>query len=172
MDLRYSSVFVDIVGFINQNHFICKEFSLIDGDFVYHVIIKPPYSLNKLPRHEREMALWEIKNLHGLEFHSGDVYLEKVLETVFPRICAKKVIVENSFKASALKRMFHNCGDLDCISIESLGFDMDLQTRDTYPICKRHNGIVCPMACECAFATSHRLKEISINNLVRIDDSN
>lgn len=172
MDLRYSLAFVDIVGFINQNHFICKEFSLIDGDFVYHVIIKPPYSLDKLPRDEREMTLWEVEHLHGLEFQSGDVYLKKVLETVYPRISAKKIIVENSFKASALKQMFHNCGYLDFIPIERLGFDIDLQTRDTYPICKRHNGIVSPMACECAFATSHRLKEITINNLELIDGSN
>lgn len=165
MDTTRSFAFVDIVGFNNRNHFICKEFSLIDGDFKYHAIIKPPYSLNKLPRHEREMTLWEIEHLHGLEFQSGDVYLKEVVETVFSHLTAKTVIVENSFKARTLKHMFHECGDLDCVSIQSMNFDMDLQTEDVYPICKHHNRILGLIACECAVATTHRLKEITTNNL-------
>lgn len=166
MDTSPCFAFADIVGFNNRNQFICKEFCFIDGDFEYHAIIKPPYSFNKLPRHEREMSLWEIEHLHGLEFQSGDVSVKEVFQNVFPHLTTKIIIVETSFKARALKNMFRNCGEIiDCISIQSLNFDMDLQTQDVYPICKHHNRILGHMACECAVATTHRLKEITTNNL-------
>lgn len=159
---------VDIVGVHNRNHFICKEFYLIDGDYEYHAIIKPPYSLYKLPKHERDMALWEIDHLHGLSTwinNSGDTHLIEVIEAVYAHLMNKKIIVENRFKANALKYMFRNCVEMDCIPIKNMDFDMDLQYEDDYPICDNHSQILSfSNVCECAIATARRLKEITRNN--------
>lgn len=157
-------VYVDLVGFNNRQHFICKEFSLIDGDFKYHAIIKPPYSIHKFPLHERQMTIWEINHLHGLKYDGGDVHLIDVLQSTYQRLASKKVILENNYKIQSLKYMYRNCVDLTCLNIEDLGFDMDLQSEDPYPTCKKHGKILGEVACECAFATTLRLKEIAENN--------
>lgn len=159
-------VYVDLVGFNNRNHFICKEFALVDGNYEYHAIIKPPYSFYKLPLHEREMAQWEIYNLHGLQYDSGDRHLLDVIENAYSHlISGKKIVVENNFKINCLKHMFRECGTLDCVNIDDMDFDINLQSQDSYKICDNHNQIFGESACECAVATAHRLKDITISNI-------
>lgn len=164
-DRRRDFIFIDVVGFHNRHHFICKEFYLTDGCYEYHAIIKPPYSVNKLPRDEREMVFWEISHLHGLQYQSGDMHLIEVIQATYPRLMGKTVIVENSFKARALQHIYRNCGDLNVLPITKMDFDMELQCKEEYPICENHSEILGQIGCECAIATAHRLKEITTNNL-------
>lgn len=66
-------VYIDVLGFRDRHRFICKEFSLIDGDFKYHAIVKSPYSFSKLNTFFRRHAAWEVNFYHGLQYDCGDI---------------------------------------------------------------------------------------------------
>lgn len=158
-------IFVDIVGFTNRHNFICKEISIIDGDYYYHGIIKPPYNLCKIPLHDRQMIKWEIDHLHGLRYNDGNIHLLDMVEATHQRLLSKKIVMEDNHKINLLKYIFRNCGTLNCISIEEMDFDLDLYDGDLYPNCGEHARIHYQPACECTSATTLRLKEITKNNL-------
>ncbi|XP_031633765.1 uncharacterized protein LOC116347343 [Contarinia nasturtii] len=141
-ELEEKYIFVDVIGFFNRQHFICKEFSLIDGDYKYHAIIKPPYSMSKIPINDRQMLNWEIKHLHGLKYDDGDVFLLDVIEATYSRFKNKKIIVENDYKGNALKYIFRNCGEFNFLNIAKMGFDLDLQCDDSYTPCGKHGDIL------------------------------
>lgn len=97
--------------------------------------------------------------------HYAQKHITGVIEAIYPHLMDKKIVVENRFKATALKYMFRNCGELDCVPIESMDFDMGLQYEDDYPICDNYSQILSFWnECECAVTDAHRLKEITKNN--------
>lgn len=161
-------VFIDMIGFDNhdRDHFICKEFALIADDFEYHAIIKSPYNFNKLPLIDQQMSICEINNLHGLKYEDGNVHLTDVIQTVYPYLMGKTIILEDSYKIKMLQYMFRNCGELICININHK-FDMDYRSKDKdeYPICSNHTEIFDKTECECALTTVQILKEVIKNNL-------
>lgn len=164
----YGFVFIDMVGFNNGHHFICQEFSLVADDYEYHTLIKPPYGLDYLPLHERQKELWEIEHLHGLRYDGGTIDLTQLVEMVYPHIKSKRIIVENDFKRRLLKDMFTGCGEIDCIKIRDMGFDTDLQGRDEYPICNKHNKLFAQPTCECALSTALKLRDITESNIYHV----
>lgn len=158
-------IFVDVIGFRNKKRFICKEFCLIDGDFEYHAIIKPPYSFKKLLSCYQRKAQWEIDHYHQLKYDMGSINSIELVTNTYERLTKKKIIVENAQKIRFLKYIFRNCSELDCLSIEDTGFDMTLQSDEPYRICDYHNNVFGWKKCHCATATALKLKEITENNL-------
>lgn len=162
-------IFVDLIGFNNRHQFICKEFCLLDSDYKYHAIIKPPYDISKIPYHERCMVKWEINHLHGLGYDKGDLQLMDVIEATYKRLSSKVIIMENKFKTDCLKYMFRNCCYLECLGIDELDFDIELQTKERYPVCGEHTELTETSNAECAVANAFRIKDITSNNLTLLN---
>lgn len=163
-EMNNFTAFVDVVGFIHREKFICKEIAMVCGDFKYHAIIKAPFSFDKFRADDREMAQWEIQHLHGLEYESGNVHKLDVARDIGHLLLQKNIIMENEYKIWCLKDMFRCLVfDLSCSTIDAEGIDLELQTEEPYPTCNNHTRILGP-ACECALATAYRLKDIYTNN--------
>lgn len=155
-------VYVDLIGFKHRAHFICKEFSLIDGDFEFHAIIKPPFSLDKLSLSDRKNAVFDINHLHGLKYEYGEIHLIELLQQTYNRLIDKLVIVSNNKKVQRLKYIFRNCVEIVCLSIQDIGYDLTLQSEESYRICDYHStnfGLRCSLTC------AIRLQEIVNNNI-------
>lgn len=158
-------VFVDIQGFRSRNnHFICKEFCLVSTDETYHTIVKSPYKFERLPEYHRRQANWLTRFFHGLTYDCGDVRLIDVLQTVYPKLVGKKIIVKGIQKVGWLKYMFRNCGEIECVNIEDLGY---CKTLHDSPIqhenCNYHKEKYW-RKWHCALEIALKLQEIVANN--------
>lgn len=153
-------VFVDIQGFRNtKNRFICKEFCLVSTDEKYHVIVKSPYGFEKLPSYYKRQANWLTKYFHGIAFNDGDVHLIDVLQTVYKKILGKKIIVKGAHKVIWMKYIFRNCGEIDCVNIEDLGYSQRLCKTSKLGICYFHHKMYWK-EWRCALTTALQLQTI------------
>lgn len=160
-------VFIDFVEFyINDNLRFCKEFCLIDGDFILHNIIESSgfENLNEL---QQESILWETMNKNGLRYNSGILDLESMLQSAHKRIIDKRVIVENKYKAEYLKLLFQPHCEFECVALEELGFELDYDERPK--ICGFHTEHNAYSHCQCASSMTKHLKNITMNNLELMD---
>jgi len=69
-------VVVDIQAFIdNNNCFIVKECAVVsvDGSFVEHWIVAPPYDFYELNKKKRQETVWLRLNHHGLRWDDGGI---------------------------------------------------------------------------------------------------
>lgn len=155
-------VFVDLQGFRNRHRFICKEFSLIDGDYRYHAIVKSPYSFNKLNDYFRRQATWAMNYFHGIKYDCGDVNIVEFISKVYPKIMNKKIVVRHPWKIAWLQYIFRNCGDLDCVCIDNLGVNMleENEREDKYEICDYHNETFGWKKCHCTLATTLEMRDV------------
>lgn len=157
-------VFIDLQGFRNGHRFICKEFSLIDGHFRFHAIVKSPYSFTNLNDYFQRHALWAIRHFHGIKYESGKVNINEVTTTIYSKIMKKRIIVRHPWKIAWLKYVFRNCGELDCVCIDDLGFDITDRNEEIYEICDYHNEIYGWKECRCALAITLEMKTIAEKN--------
>lgn len=131
--------FVDVQGFKTfKNRFICKEFCLIDGDDVFHVIIKSPYNFERLSSHYRSKAQWLTEDYHGLPFNCGSMDMIEMKQKVFPKVCNKTILVKGTEKANWLRHIFRDCGEINCVNVEDLNFN-HIHRFGSYQICENHN---------------------------------
>lgn len=97
-------VYVDVQGFrTSRNRFICKEFCLVDGDFIYHTFVKSPYSFNKMPEYYRRQANWLMNRYHGIKYSYGDTYIIEMKQKMFAKVRNKTILVKGIQKISWLK---------------------------------------------------------------------
>lgn len=159
--------FIDVQGFRDRNRFICKQFSLIDGEYKYHAIVKSPYSFNKMNEYFRRQATWAMNYFHGIKYDCGDVNIVEVISKTYVKIMKKKIIVRQPWKILWLRYIFRNCGELDYVCIDDLGFDMSQQNIEAYEICDYHNEIYGWEKCRCALATTLEMKDIVDKNVAK-----
>lgn len=155
-------------GFRDQHRFICKEFSLIDGDFQYHAIVKSPYRFSKLNEYFQRHATWVSNFFHGLTYDCGDVHIVEVISKVYPKIMNKKIIVKEPWKKLWLRYIFRNCPELDYVFINDLGLDMAVHSINIgkYKRCEYHEETCELRHRQCARQSVLEMKDIVETNQV------
>lgn len=158
-------VFVDIQGFkVNKNRFMCKEFCLIDGGERFHSIVKSWFSWNKLLYHYKRQAQWLNNFFHGLNYECGDMDINELTQTVYPKLVGKIVMVKGFDKIKWMKDIFRKCGDIDCRNIEDLKLDPVDQYDGKYALCDYHKNRFGPVKYRCAMQSALKLQDISNKN--------
>lgn len=132
-------VFIDLQGFkTHGNRFICKEFCLVDGDYLYHAIVKSTYPLEKMSSNYKRQAKWLTECYYRLTFDCGDIHISELKEKIFPEIQNKTVLVKGEEKVKWLKDIFRSHGLIDCINIENLDYDLTLRKPEAHNMCAYH----------------------------------
>lgn len=164
-------IFVDFLGFdlytFDDTPPIYKEFCLIDGDFEYHKIIKPPFNSINIEKPLREIISWDTFTMNGLTFDCGNISFIDVLACTHKRLNNRTIVVANEDKAHLLKKMFRDYCNFECISFDWLGFELDHHERPK--ICHNHEAHNAYSHCECALSMASHLKKIIESNLTTMD---
>lgn len=150
-------VYIDILGFKTyKNRFICKELCLKHNDYVYHTLMKSPYIFNKVPRKYQIQAHWMTNYFHGLSYDSGETHPIELKQRIFPIVQNKIVLVTSEDKKIWLEYFFRECGPINCVSLDSLGYHSNFQSKI---VCEYHHKII-GFKGECAMFTALKLKAI------------
>lgn len=159
-------VFVDVQGFrAYKKRFIVKEFYLSDDDGIYHNIVKSPYSFNRLNDYYQRHANWVTRFCHGLQFDCGDITVDELIKTIYPRIKDKCILVKGVEKINWLKYIFRECGEIQGCSIEEVGHISKELDDKTYDICDYHNRLFGWNSCRCPLANVLKLQEYEFYQL-------
>lgn len=159
-------IFVDMQGFKSyRNRFICKEFCLIDGNDVYHAMIRSPYKFERLSSHYRRQAQWLNRNYHGLSFDGGDVHIIEMKQKIFPKVLGKTILVKGVEKVNWLQHMFRDCGEINCVNVEDLNIDHSFE-YNSYDICKNHRKTLTQKQYICAKTNAMMLQDIAKRNII------
>lgn len=155
-------VFVDLQGFkVNKNRFMCKEFCLVNGDEIFHAIVKSWYPYRKLLSHYTRQVDWLTDKFHGLTYDCGDIHIDEMTNIVYPKLMDKIVIVKGAEKVKWMRYIFRKHGDISCGNIEDLNFDMCIDSKEEYAVCNYHNARYGWSKCQCAMSKALRLQHIS-----------
>lgn len=159
-------VYIDVQGFITfKNRFMCKEFCLVDGDYIFHTFVKSPYSFKKMPSHYQRKANWLTHRFHGIQYECGDINILELREKIFPEIQGKTILVKGLQKVRWLEDIFHKCGEIDCKNIEDTPCDLNLRSTEWYEICDYHKEIYGIWnKASCAKSTALMLQDVANNN--------
>ena len=66
-------IVLDLEGFkLKSLGYIIKELSLCSS-YNDEILFKPPFKFADLPAHDRQTVIWLTNNLHGLNWHEGDI---------------------------------------------------------------------------------------------------
>lgn len=162
--LDYDYIFVDIQGFKTyRNHFICKEFCIIDTEYTFHTLVKSPYTFNKMLPHYKRQAFWLTNFFHGLKYESGDTSIIEVKEKLYKRLGDRKIAVKGSEKIEWLQTMFRDCCEIECVNFDDLDYDPILQSHVSHKICNYHNDINLKFP-QCALANTLSMQAIATEN--------
>lgn len=159
-------VYMDIQGFRTSRHqFMCKAICLVDGDSIFHRLVKSPYSFNRMSKYYQRQANWLINRYHGLKYDCGDFHIIEVKDLIFPKIRDKIVLVKGAEKVSWLKHIFRDRGEIECVNVEDLDdFDLSLRKTEPYDVCEYHRKISGWTEGPCAMSTALMLRDLTLNN--------
>lgn len=149
---RIDTVILDIQFLLGKDrNYIAKEISILhaDGMTPKHFLIKPPYSLNVLDSKIRRQNDYNLRNINGLCWNSGNedfLYVKCLLSTFLK---SKIVIVKGCEKKTFMMKHFPS------LIIKDIGevFKLDKQMDYT------HN---------CSFHHHLKSKRCAINNVFKI----
>lgn len=145
-----NTIVLDIQGFKNNlNSFIIKEITAINldsGTLLFHHIVCPPYDRRILSPDKLRECYWLTKHFHGLEWHSGDIPYDVILEkirdifnentnsTTTSTNLPLTVLVKGLEKKEYIKSLvpeYCSVIDLDSLGCQSLDSLNNLFTNDT-----------------------------------------
>lgn len=163
-------VYVDIQGFKRpKNYLVCKEFCLLDDNgYKFHALVKSSIEFKKLPSHYKRQAIWLMNNHHRISYDCGDVDPFDLREQMYPKLQDKIILVKGSEKIRWLQYMFRHFGELECLDIDSLGFDMMLKQKDPYNICEYHNRIFGWTSGPCAMSNALLIQDLAHKNFSKL----
>lgn len=150
-------VFVDIQGFkTSHNRFMCKEFCLVDGKFIYHALVKSPSKFNRMSKDHQRQANWLIHNHHRIDNDCGDVHINDLKETILPKILGNIIIVKGAQKIDWLKQIFPDCqGLVGYENAEDLeDFDWSSRPSQSFDLCNYHKEAHGELGGPCALTTA------------------
>lgn len=136
-------VFVDLQGFKDGHEYvdyICKEFCLIDGDFVYNVIVRSPFPINEMSsKYYQRRAKLTTEKQHKISYDCGDIDLADLKREVFPRLQNKTIIVKGWVKSWWLHQLFGR--EINCVNIDRFKDfkSFDQQQQHHFEVCDYHN---------------------------------
>lgn len=138
-----NTIVLDIQCFKNnQNSFIIKEITAINlesGTLLFHHIVCPPYERRLLSPDKLRECYWLTQNFHGLEWHSGDIPYDVILEKIrdlfnitssFPLTVLVKGCEKREFIKSLVPE-YCNVVDMETLGCQSLDSLSNLFTNDT-----------------------------------------
>lgn len=159
-------VFVDVQGFKGPHkQFLCKEFCLIDDNFIYHTFVKSEFNFNELPPYYQRQTKWLTNRYHGIKFETGDTSMDDLKKHIFPRLQNKLILVKGLQKVSWLEKMFDDFGTIECVNVEDLEeFDLNLRNSRPYEVCDYHNKIFRWTVGPCAKSTALMLQDVAIKS--------
>lgn len=164
---REDIIYVDIQGFkTSRNRFLCKEFCLIDGDFVYHALIKSPNKFKQMPLHYQKQANWLTNHYHGIKYDSGDIHINDLIIDMYPKMLQKVILIKGIEKMSWLQYIFRDYGEALYIkNIEDLDqFDISTKNSRPYEMCSYHSAIFTWSGGPCAKSNALMLQDLTIKN--------
>jgi hypothetical protein len=128
--------FVDLQGFVINNHFVLKElcFSIrrnqekcVDNDIPsHHFVFREPFSWKFVSDMCKKRAIWLTAFHHGFYWKQGDTSYEKISTCIAPLMEKDLIIyVKGQQKIDWLKQL---CGnrEIDCRNIEDYGCKIHL----------------------------------------------
>lgn len=148
----------------NNNEFIIKECAVvaIDGSFVEHWVIAPPYEFYMLKKEKRREAVWVKQNYHGLSWGDGGISY-KAFQDELRQVCSDvcRVFVKGNEKAEFLKTLVKkdviNLEDYNTPRLKRLMFNSYLPVLRCFRHCKDKKYI-------CALSNADKLKLWIITN--------
>lgn len=161
-------VFVDIQGFkTSRNRFMVKEFCLIDGDFVYHALIKSTQPLESMSNFYQRQANWLIREYHGIRFEIGDIHVNE-LKKLYPRLQNKTVFVKGMQKITWMQYIFRDCGEIKCENIEDIeDIDYSENYSNSFETCDYHRKIrMQPLPFTYPYGACAKARALMLQNLV------
>ena len=125
--LKERSVVLDVEGVrCRKNNFIVKELAITTSDYSDYLFFIPPASFNSLSKCEQKFNIWLTKNLHGIQWESGDylhLNLNQIIQSFVLRnpnaVFYAKAKEKNDLLATFMDRKVENFDELGCPRIEN-----------------------------------------------------
>lgn len=150
IDKNTSYIYIDVQGFkITNNFFMCKEFCLLDGDYMYHALIKSTQPYRSLTQFYRKQVNWLSNNHHRIKYGIGDVDI-KDLKELYPRLNKRTIIVDCRDKIVWVQNIFRECGDLVIENLNELKNSSYINSKNSnqiYEQCEYHMSLRTPGRC-------------------------
>lgn len=163
----HSFVFIDIQGFrAYAPTFILKEFCLVDGENIFHHIVKSPFSFHRLDEAHKKQALFLIKHHHGIRFDCGDISVRQLIKDIFPKLENKTILVKGLQKIFWLKELFKKEGDIKCLNIDDVISKWRVKAREEYETCEYHKHLYKWDSDICAHSIALKIQENYISHSV------
>lgn len=148
----------------NNNDFIIKKCAVvaIDGSFVEHWIVAPPYEFYMLKKDKRREAVWVKQNYHGLSWGDGGISYG-AFQDELKQVCSdvRRVFVKGKEKTEFLKTLLKNdvinLEDYNTPRLKKLMFNSYLPVLRCFRHCKHKKYI-------CALSSADKLKLWVITN--------
>lgn len=147
-----------------ENLFICKEFCLVNGEYKFYAIVKSPYSFYKMPYNYQRQAHWLVKHHYSIKYEDGDVIAMELETKIFPKLQNKTILVKGNKKVEWLKTIFRRFGEIKCINIKKIGFDLNVEQSEPFEICINHKKNSKWKQCTCAMSTALSLQDLAYKN--------
>lgn len=154
-------VYVDVQGFkTSRNRFMCKEFCLVDGDFIYHALVKSPFPFKKMVKYYQKQANWLTDNHHKIRYYDGDIHIHDMRKDVLPRLQNKTIIVKGSEKVSWVQQIFENYDGINCMNIEDFAdFEPFERNSQSFDLCYYHSYVFTSAGGPCAKSTALMIQD-------------
>lgn len=158
-------VYMDLQGFRSSgDYFILKELCLLAQDYVFHDFIKSPFEYKNLSSYFKRQADWLTYNFHGLRFDDDGLFLKQIVDSLFPLIEGKVVIVKGMQKIDWIQNIFKKRGHIECLNIEEVSddssFKRTLAEENEYIPCSHHRHLRSHKTCHCARAAAEKIREM------------
>lgn len=155
---------IDILGFrAKSGVFVCKEFCLIDKEYIFHTLIETPPIFPKLNSMYRYHLEYNLKYGHQLSLECGDITISNLICQVLPKIQNKIILVEHFVTAKFLNYIFRHCSRINCITLDEIGCKTNsIKKKITYALCDYHNKVYgWDRDGPCALSTALKLKTVN-----------
>lgn len=156
---------IDLLGFrAKHGVFVCKEFCLIEKEYVFHTLIKNPSVFPKLNSLYQCHVDYNIKHGHRLSFECGDMPISELVCKIFPKIQNKVVLVEHFVKARFLDYIFRKHSNIKCVTLDQIGCSISAIKPFSYELCDYHNRVYgWDRDGPCALTTAFKLRDAAKN---------
>lgn len=130
--------FVDMQGFVSNKKFHLKEICVLTKNTIFHDFVKPPFPKSQLNRKDKKQAEWLTNEYHGLEWDTGYITRQELINTIAPILKGKILLVKGLQKKQWMEDLMTN---IVCINMEDIGCKLKLSEEVVWPkrfVCMKH----------------------------------
>lgn len=134
--------FADFQGFLyNNNVFHFKEICILTKNIKFHEFVKPPLPFYNLTAFYRKQAQWLEEEFHGLNWDTGYITQQELINTILPILKFKIVFLKGANKIKWMDEILQD-KSIICINIEDIGCDLKLSKKNvddqSVRVCAKH----------------------------------